>query len=154
VNASLRPYRPDDFEALYRIDHFCYPRGIAYSRRMLRAFLDQPHSHCVVAELGGKIVGFILTESEWMLGHIITIDVLEKFRRTRVGSALLHAAEEHLAGSGVREVELETATSNHAAIAFWQKHGYRTRGVYKGYYLGRADALAMLKTLAPRKETG
>jgi ribosomal protein S18 acetylase RimI-like enzyme len=154
VNASLRPYQPGDFEILYRIDHVCYPRGIAYSRRMLRAFLAQPHADCVVAEVGGKIVGFILTESEWMLGHIITIDVLEKFRRTRVGSTLLHAAEEHFAASGVREVELETATSNHAAIAFWQKHGYRTRGVYKGYYLERVDALAMLKTLALRKEAG
>ncbi len=154
MRASLRPYQLHDFEALYRIDHVCYPRGIAYSRRMLRSFLAQPHADCVVAEIGGTMAGFILTEAEWMLGHIITIDVLEKFRRTRVGSALLHAAEEHLAASGVREVELETATSNHAAIAFWQKHGYRTRGVYKGYYLGRVDALAMLKTLALRKEAG
>jgi ribosomal protein S18 acetylase RimI-like enzyme len=49
----------------------------------------------------------------------------------------------------VQQVELETATDNHAAIAFWQKHGYRTRGVLKGYYHGRVDAYVMEKLLTP-----
>jgi ribosomal protein S18 acetylase RimI-like enzyme len=61
---------------------------------------------------------------------------------------LLQAQEAYLAGHGVKKVELETATDNLPAIAFWQRHGYRTRGVLKRYYLGRVDAYRMEKPLA------
>jgi ribosomal protein S18 acetylase RimI-like enzyme len=50
----------------------------------------------------------------------------------------------------VREVGLETATDNESVVAFWQKHGYRTRGVRKRYYPGGRDAYAMTKTLLVR----
>jgi ribosomal-protein-alanine N-acetyltransferase len=153
VNAILRLYRPEDFETLYAIDQVCYPRGIAYSKRSLRWFLALPGADCIVAEAGGQIAGFILCEAEGPHAHIITIDVREAFRRLGIGSALLGGAERRLVKRGVRAVELETAQDNDAAIAFWQKHGYRTRGVYKRYYLGRVDALAMAKLLAAPKET-
>ena len=153
MNATLRSYRPEDFETLYAIDQACYPRGIAYSKRSLRWFLAVPGADCIVAEPGGRIAGFILCEAAGPYAHIITIDVLEAFRRSGVGSALLREAERRLVKRGVRAVELETAQDNDAAIAFWQKHGYRTRGVYKRYYLGRVDALAMAKLLAAPKET-
>ena len=153
MNATLRSYRPDDFETLHAIDQTCYPRGIAYSKRSLRWFLALPGADCIVAETAGRMAGFILCEAERPYGHIITIDVLEPFRRSGMGSALLQEAERRLAERGVQAIELETAHDNDAAIAFWQKHGYRTRGVYKRYYLGRVDALAMAKLLATSKET-
>ena len=153
MNVTLRSYRPEDFETLYAIDQTCYPRGIAYSKRSLRWFLALPAADCIVAEAEGRVAGFILCEAERPYGHIITIDVLEAFRRSGIGSALLREAERRMAERGVQAVELETAQDNDAAIAFWQKHGYRTRGVYKRYYLGRIDALAMAKLLAAPKET-
>ena len=51
--------------------------------------------------------------------------------------------------SGVRRITLETATSNQAAVAFWQRHGYRYEGLLRGYYLGRLDAYWMVKQLPP-----
>jgi [ribosomal protein S18]-alanine N-acetyltransferase len=153
VNAILRSYRPEDFETLHAIDQACYPRGIAYSKRGLRWFLALPGADCIVAETQSQIAGFILCEAEGPRAHIITIDVLEGFRRAGVGSALVREAEQRLVKRGVRAVELETAQDNQPAIAFWQKHGYRTRRVYKRYYLGRVDALAMVKLLAAPKET-
>jgi ribosomal-protein-alanine N-acetyltransferase len=153
VNATLRSYLPEDFEQLHAIDQVCYPRGIAYSKRSLRWFLAVSGADCIVAETQGRIAGFILCESDGPRAHIITIDVLERFRRSGIGSALLREAERRLAKRGVGAVELETAQDNDAAIAFWQKHGYRTRSVYKRYYLGRIDALAMAKLLAVPKET-
>jgi len=143
----LRPYQPADFETLYQIDQACYPRGIAYSRRTLKWFLALPEAACLVAEADGAIAGFILTEAYERGAHIITIDVLAEHRRRGAGTALLLEAERRLAGRGVREVHLETAHDNAPAIAFWQKHGYRNRGVLRGYYLGRVDGIAMTRTL-------
>ncbi len=152
ATATLRAYSPDDLEILYEIDQICYPPGISYSRRTLRWLLKQSETECLVAESGGAVAGFIITasflvEDAQFYGHIITIDVSEQYRRQRIGSALLHEAEWRMAARGVRTVEMETARDNAAAVAFWQTHGYRTRGVLRGYYLGRHDAYWMTKKL-------
>ena len=47
----------------------------------------------------------------------------------------------------MRHVLLETATDNEAAVAFWQRHGYRIEAVLKRYYLTRLDAYEMRKIL-------
>jgi [ribosomal protein S18]-alanine N-acetyltransferase len=149
---TLRPYSPDNFETLYAIDQACYPRGIAYSRSMLREFLSLPGADCLVARLGeareSAVAGFIIGESAGAEARIITIDVVEAHRRAGVGTALLQAVEERLAGRGARRIELETATANAAGVAFWERHGYRKTGVLRGYYLGRFDAWKMRKSIA------
>jgi len=152
MKPTLRPYAPEDFEELYTIDQACYPPGIAYSKRPLRLFLRLPGANFLVAEVAGQIAGFILAEHEGERAHLITIDVLAAERRRGVGTALLHAIEQTVAAHGVRQVTLETATDNHAAIAFWQKHGYRTVGVLRNYYLDRLDAYSMHKPLPAPKE--
>lgn len=149
MNFTFRPCRSSDFETLYRIDQTCYAPGIAYSRRMLRAFLAQPESHCWVACLSDEIVGFLIAFWEEGLGHIITIDVVEPVRRSGAGSRLLALAERDMSRSGVLRVDLETATNNLPAIAFWNRHGYRVLGVHPRYYPGRIDAYLMSKRLDP-----
>jgi len=150
---KLRDYSPADFETLYEIDQACYARGIAYSRAMLRWYLRQHGSFCVVAEAGAEpesgagliIAGFLIAQGDGDAGYIVTIDVLEGQRRGGVGTALLEEAERRLVLTGVRYIELQTATNNEAGIAFWQRHGYRSSAVIPGYYLGRIDAYEMFK---------
>ncbi len=146
----LRTQKPEDFETLFEIDQACYEPEIAYSPRELQAYLKYPGSDCIVAEIGGEIAGFCITAHQDDRGYIVTIDVLEKFRRDGVGTALLNEVEKRLESFGVHLIALETATDNHSAVAFWQKHGYRTRGVRKGYYPNGRDAYAMTKMLKER----
>jgi ribosomal-protein-alanine N-acetyltransferase len=153
---TLRPYDAADFETLYTIDRACYPRGIAYSRRTLREYLSNSNADCLVAEVTAvrrrEILGFIIALAEDAEAHIITIDVVESQRRSGIGTALLLAMEERLVARGVRQIALETATSNAAGVAFWQRHGYRYAGVLRGYYQGRVDAYWMLKTLEEKSK--
>ncbi len=144
---KLRSYRPSDFETLHEIDQACYAPAIAYSRRELRNYLRFPGADCIVAEANRRTAGFIVTAHADAWGYIVTIDVLNAFRRLGVGSMLLAEAERRLAANGAKEVALETATNNVAAIAFWQRHGYRKRGVKKAYYPDGLDAFAMRKSL-------
>lgn len=153
---KLRENSPADFDRLYEIDQACYARGIAYSRAMLRWYLKQRGSFCVVAEAdaepesgaGFTIAGFIIAQGAGDAGYIVTIDVLEGQRRGGVGTALLEEAERRLSAMKVRYIELQTATNNEAGIAFWQRHGYRSSGISPGYYLGCIDAYLMNKRLA------
>jgi len=172
----LRPYAPDDFEKIYEIDQACYEPRIAYSRSELRQYLRFPGADCVVAEthehsagatressaeaMRGKsvksvrenassaLVGFCITAHRGSWGYIVTMDVLPAHRRHGIASRLLSEGERRMISSGVREIGLETATDNSAAIAFWQKHGYRKSGVRKNYYPGGRDAYSMAKRLA------
>ena len=149
----LRTYQPDDFDALYKLDQSCFPRGIAYSKTTFRYFLSLASAECLLAVEEGDIAGFILSEVDGALAHIITLDVAEGHRRSGVGSLLLNAVEQNLSAQGVRAVFLETAVDNHGAVNFWSCHGYIKEGILKRYYLNRIDGYEMRKTLtAVRKQ--
>jgi ribosomal protein S18 acetylase RimI-like enzyme len=153
VKITLRTYSAADFETLYEIDQACYPPDTAYSRSDMRAYLALAGAECVVAEVDRpkNIAGFCISARRNKDGYIVTMDVLEQFRRLGIATALLAEIEKRLAENGVLRIGLETATDNQAGVAFWQKHGYRTRGVRKGYYPGRRDAHAMAKNLRAPK---
>jgi len=144
---TLRSYEPHDFAALYKLDQACFPPGISYSKTTLRYFLTLASADCVVAEEGRRIVGFIVSEENPPLAHIISLDVDAKHRRRGVGTMLLERLESNLAARGVRSILLETAIDNEAAVAFWKAHGYRIEATLKRYYLGRIDAFEMRKIL-------
>lgn len=153
VNFQLRSYAPSDFDGLYAIDRACYEPRIAYSRTELRQYLRFPGADCVVAETSlndeePAAIGFCLTAHKGSWGYIVTMDVLAEHRRQGIGSMLLGEAERRLAAAGVLQIGLETETRNSAAIAFWQKHGYRKSRVRKNYYPGGRDAFSMAKRLA------
>jgi ribosomal protein S18 acetylase RimI-like enzyme len=164
IKVALRTYRSDDFERLHAIDQACYEPDIAYSRSELRTYLGFLSSECIVAEVEPfpeaprgeasranreqKIIGFCVSAHRGSEGYIITIDVLPEYRRLAIGSALLAEIEKRLAAVGVRRVSLETAVDNQSGVAFWCSHGYRARGVKKGYYPHGRDAYSMSKTIA------
>lgn len=144
----LRPYQRSDFEALVSIDQACFPKTIAYGRHEMKIYLQSEGSHCLVAEIPGTaIAGFIVTECSLELAHIITLDVLEAYRRQSIGSSLLQLAEQEAASQGASLMYLETATTNKAAIALWKKHGYRESGTIENYYGRGQNAFAMQKRL-------
>jgi ribosomal protein S18 acetylase RimI-like enzyme len=144
----LRAYEAQDFNALYKLDQSCFPRGIAYSKTTLRYFLALASAECLLAVDQNAIAGFILSEVDGNLAHIITLDVAEAHRRSGVGTMLLDAAENILATKGVRTVFLETAVNNHAAVNFWLRHSYIKEGILKRYYLNRIDGYEMRKRLS------
>ena len=144
---TLRSYETHDFAALHRLDQSCFPAGISYSKTTFNYFLTIASADCIVAADGPRVAGFILTEENPPLAHIITLDVAEAHRRHGVGSAILAESEKNLAFRGVRSILLETAIDNEGAVAFWKRHGYRIEAVLKRYYLGRLDAYEMRKIL-------
>jgi ribosomal-protein-alanine N-acetyltransferase len=149
----VRSYEPREFSALHKLDLRCFPPGIAYSKMMLSYFLKQPSADCLVAEEDAHIAGFILTQENPPLAHIVTLDVAESHRRHGVGTMLLAESERNLRLRGVRTILLETAIDNAAAIAFWQRHGYRIEATLQRYYLGRLDAYEMRKILPMNANT-
>ena len=80
-------------------------------------------------------------------GHIITIDVHPDARRHHLGSLLMEAASERLRKMTAFMVVLEVATNNHAALAFYDKLGFKRVKVLERYYSRDVDAIFMTKRL-------
>ena len=120
----------------------------------MKIYLRAQGSYCVLAEMGDNVAGFILAELAPDEGHIITLDVLEEYRRRGIGSLLLGAAEKEATSRGGKRMVLETATTNKAAIALWRKHGYRESATIEDYYGRGRDAFRMGKELVAVWDAG
>jgi ribosomal-protein-alanine N-acetyltransferase len=149
---QLRTFQRADLETLYRIDHICFPPGIAYSKAELRYYIQHPGSFTVIAEthtqnIAGFCTGQLQMREGRCFGHIITIDVLPDIRKQGVGRLLLRAMEEHFCANAAESIRLEVAVDNKEAQAFYLKMGYASVGTIRGYYGGRLDAIVMQKQL-------
>jgi [ribosomal protein S18]-alanine N-acetyltransferase len=161
---TLRDAKPKDFDALWRIDQQCFAPGIAYSRQELTIYMRRRGAFTLIASQTANgineekheekkdghnhdaIAGFLVAHSG-AIGHIITIDVVESFRRSGVGSLMLRAAEERLRENGSRAVGLETAVDNLSALAFYKRLGYHVVKTWPRYYATGVDALVLKKEL-------
>jgi ribosomal-protein-alanine N-acetyltransferase len=80
-------------------------------------------------------------------GHVITIDVHPDARRHSLGTLLIQAACERLRKMTAFMVVLEVAVNNHAALAFYDRHGFKRVKVLERYYNRDVDAIFMTKRL-------
>jgi ribosomal-protein-alanine N-acetyltransferase len=147
----LRDFQRGDFQTLWTIDQKCFPPGISYSRLELAAYMRRPGSFTLVAESGessSSVLGFIVAEARRNgAGHVITIDVLVEARRFGIGSRLLTAAEERLQTARCRNLRLETAVDNIAALTFYKRHNYHVVKTIPRYYSNGVDAFVLQKDL-------
>lgn len=144
----LRPFCASDLDTLYEADQVCFPPGVSYSREELEDLIRDQDSITWVAESGADLVGFLVAHRETPhAAHIITIDVLEAWRRRGVGRALMDAAE---AWAGIQDlplVYLETAVDNTVAQRFYESRGYERYRRAENYYRNGGAAWVMVKRL-------
>ena len=118
----------------------------------LHDLLSMPGAAAVIASEGDAPVGFILTRRAADEAEIITIATRPAMRRRGVARQLLARQISQLAGEGVRQLFLEVATSNTAALGLYESAGFREAGRRRGYYRrgdDAEDAIVMRRGLAP-----
>jgi len=104
-----------------------------------------PRSAFVIAYVNGlacgcgalRPVSAVMAEIKRVYARPNTLDI---------GSALISALEARAAAFGYTKLVLETRKVNTAAVAFYQKHGYRTCPNF-GKYVHRPEAICMAKHL-------
>lgn len=149
---TLRDYRPEDFEALWRLDQSCFTEGISYTPAELHYYISRSSSFTILAEERQNLVGFLIADRSLRgFGHIITIDVDPKQQRKGIGTALMKAAEERLEKIGCKSILLETAVDNLSALSFYKAHGYSVLKSLPCYYMNSLDGLQMGKKIGLEK---
>jgi ribosomal-protein-alanine N-acetyltransferase len=119
-----------------------------------RFFLEELQVACarsVLAEINGKIVGYVLF---WLLPEevdIHNIAVHTAFRRQGIGHVLLQQVAEQARSRNSSRITLEVRVSNLPAQKLYQSLGFVSKGLRKGYYSDDGeDALMMALELDTR----
>ena len=129
----VRQFTPEDLDAVVKINRACLPEN--YPPEF---FLDHYYDNSQlfwVAEVAGKIVGYIMCRLEYGLSS---------FERafTRRVHVLYRSSE-----TGASEIYLEVRVSNTPAISLYRKLGFTAVKVIKSYYLDGEDAYLMARKL-------
>ena len=80
-------------------------------------------------------------------GHIISIAVLEQYRSTGIGTALIKEALEEIRKASGKECYLEVRTTNKGAIVLYEKLGFKVSSTLHGYYKDGESAYTMATSL-------
>jgi ribosomal protein S18 acetylase RimI-like enzyme len=117
---------------------------------------DNPPEMHLVAELGGRLVGYLrlkpvtrLAENAHVLG-VMGLAVAPQARRRGVGAALLTAAEQHARARGARKLSLRVLGTNEGALRLYGRLGFEREGVLRDEFFidGRyTDDVLMAKHL-------
>ncbi|MBI2993740.1 MAG: GNAT family N-acetyltransferase [Gammaproteobacteria bacterium] len=93
------------------------------------------------------IAGFAIMRFGWDETHLDLLAVQPRYRRRGIGTALLRWLEESALTAGVSIVRLEVRESNGPAIRFYERMGYQSVRLARGYYQGRESAMQMARDL-------
>jgi ribosomal-protein-alanine N-acetyltransferase len=120
------------------------PEAAQWSVQAIADALAASPGYHLVGIGGGQIAGFISSRRIAVEGEILNLAVKPEFRRQGIGHALVSVILERFHREGVRQVFLEVRESNHGAIAFYQRLGFRQIGRREAYYSDPPGAALVL----------
>ena len=143
LELELRRLELGDLEAIERIERASY--RTPWSRSMFASELAKPSSLSFGAvDETGALVGYLVLSRYVDAWHVMNVAVAPEKRRQGIASALLHRLLELTKDDSLRGYTLEVRVSNLGAIRLYERFGFRSNGVRRGYYTdNREDALIM-----------
>ena len=146
---SSRLAKPSDLESIASLEDAIFPARMRFSRRQIRYLLSSARCVTVLAFAAGQCVGCCIGLSSTLRngevrGRIYSLGVVERFRRSGVGSLLLGNVEGRLLRMGARTISLETLDRREGARRFFSRRGYQVTSLLPDYYRP-GDALRMAK---------
>jgi [ribosomal protein S18]-alanine N-acetyltransferase len=142
VAIEIRTLGLNDLDAIEAIEQKAYPTP--WSRSMFASELAKPTSICLGAFEGVDLVGYVINSRYVDAWHVMNVAVDPAHQRRGVASAMLERLFELTRGDERRGYTLEVRVSNDDAIRLYEKLGFESRGIRRGYYTdNREDALIM-----------
>jgi [ribosomal protein S18]-alanine N-acetyltransferase len=148
----IRRCEASDLQAVIEINITALPEH--YSDYFFESILRELPEAFIVAELNGKIVGYIMCKIEFGFsnfrklgfvkkGHVVSVAVLEEHRGKSLGKALMFEGINGVMYRKADEIYLEVRVSNTSAINMYQKLGFEIKSRLRSYYRDGEDAYLM-----------
>ena len=140
--------RPEDDDTLLAIEDAAFP-GDRLTRRNFRHAVASPSIVSLVAEVDGRLAGYVLVETRRnaRVARLSSIAVAPGASRSGSGRRLAEAAERAVRERDCDRLRLEVRADNARAIALYEKAGYRRTGRERRYYEDGEAALKFEKAL-------
>jgi [ribosomal protein S18]-alanine N-acetyltransferase len=136
----LRRLAYSDLPTVLAIERRSFPTP--WSLAMFVLELSKPSGICLAAVREDTLIGYLVCSRYADVWHLMNIAVHPQHRRQGIARTLLEGLFEE-AGDDARYT-LEVRTSNHGAIAMYQRFGFRRAGHRRRYYHDNGeDALIM-----------
>ena len=120
------------------------PEAAQWSEQALADALAASSGYHLISMVGAEIAGFISSRRIAVEGEIMNLAVKPEFRRQGLGQALVHVILERFDRDGILQVFLEVRESNHRAISFYERLGFRQIGRREAYYSDPPEAALVL----------
>jgi len=141
----IRRFAPGDLEAALEIDREVFG---GYDPNIFAAFYEYYSYSTLVAEMGGRAVGFILGFKHTPFeGRIFWLAVNPGHQNRGVGTRLLIEELKVFRHMGALSATLEVRVSNKKAQALYSSFGFRMIGVFPSYYTDGEAAIVMRRKL-------
>jgi len=125
-----------------------------YSDYFYESLLEELPEAFIVAEISGKIIGYIMCKIEHGFsnfkklgfvkkGHVVSVAVIDEHRRKGYGSVLVDEAVKGVKTIQGSELYLEVRCSNNDAVKLYEKLGFSIIQRLKAYYRDGEDAYVM-----------
>ena len=153
MNVEIRRLEPGDLDMVDSIERASYPTP--WSRSMFAAELRKPSGLAFGAHVQetGELVGYAFVSRYVDAWHVMNVAVSPAFRRRGIATLLLRRVFEVTAGDQRRGYTLEVRVSNVDAIRLYERLGFESRGIRRGYYTdNREDALIMWREATPTEK--
>ncbi len=140
---------PAEIDDILRIESISFTNP--WTREMYLSELEHRNVafFYIARDAFGEAIGFC---SFWIVLdelHINNLAVLPEHRRAGVASALLDRVLADAAARGARRAALEVRASNGAALQLYDRFGFRTTAIRRGYYTRPdEDALVLWRDVA------
>ena len=144
TQVEIRRLQVRDLGAIEEIERVSYPTP--WSRSMFAGEIGKPTSLCLGAfdAETDRLVGYLIVSRYVDAWHVMNVAVDPDHRGRGVATMLLERLFDLTADDVRRGYTLEVRVSNDDAIRLYEKLGFRSRGVRRGYYTdNREDALIM-----------
>lgn len=117
----------------------------AWTESSYRTELADPlRAYFAALDEDGVLLGWAGTMVNGETADIMTVGTLPDARRRGIGTALVHALLAEDRRRGATEVLLEVRIDNPGARALYEREGFVTIGIRRGYYdHGRVDGVTM-----------
>jgi|Deesub1362B_J571_1020462.scaffolds.fasta_scaffold00237_15 ribosomal-protein-alanine N-acetyltransferase len=140
----VRPYRPTDFREIVSIEREAFsPKNPAYDIFM---YISNS-SDFLIAEVNGKIAGFISVMDSGADARIMSFAVKNEYRGKGIGGILLDSIINRSIKREKMRVVLEVRISNFIAINLYKKRGFEIISTIPCYYNDGEDAYFMVLNL-------
>ena len=125
-----------------------------YSDYFYESLLSDLPESFLIAEKEGISIGYIMCKSEFGFsnfkklgfvkkGHVVSVAVLDNFRGSGIGSALVEEAFKGVKEKQCDEMYLEVRCSNTDAVKLYEKLGMIVKQRLRSYYRDGEDAYMM-----------